>query len=58
MNPVRFQPRAEADAEEAATWYERQRPGLGAEFTLELDAAIAKVAQNPEAYRQQYRELR
>ena len=28
---------AQADIREAAEWYESQRPGLGSEFTLQLD---------------------
>jgi hypothetical protein len=31
-------PLAEADVRDAAFWYESKRSGLGAEFTLELDA--------------------
>ena len=35
---VNVRPSAEADVREAAFWYEAKREGLGAEFTLELDA--------------------
>lgn len=58
MNQVRIQQRAAADAEEAAGWYETQRPGLGAEFILELDAAIEKAVETPEANAPQYRDAR
>jgi len=42
----------------AATWYEAQRPGLGVEFILQLDAAIERAGQFPEGYATQYRETR
>jgi len=29
LNQVNVQPRARAEAEQAAAWYEAQRPGLG-----------------------------
>jgi len=50
LNRVNIQPQASAEAEEAAAWYENQRPGLGAEFVLELDAAIERAAKNPNIY--------
>ena len=50
MKPVNIQPRAEAEADEAATWYEAEQPGLGIEFLLELDAAIERAAETPLAY--------
>lgn len=50
MKPVNIQPRAEAEADEAAAWYEAEQPGLGIEFLLELDAAIERAAETPLAY--------
>jgi plasmid stabilization system protein ParE len=50
LRPVNIQPRAEAEAEEAAAWYEAEQPGLGFEFLLELDAAIERAAETPLAY--------
>ncbi len=58
MNRVNIQPRAEAEADEAAAWYETQQPGLGIEFLLELDAAIERAAENPLAYGAIFREVR
>ena len=55
---VNVQPRAEAEADEAAAWYEAQQPGLGIEFLLELDAAIEKAAEVPLAYSMILREVR
>ena len=50
MKPVNIQPRAEAEADEAAAWYEAEQPGLGIEFLLELDAAIERAAESLLAY--------
>ena len=50
MKRVNIQPRAEAEADEAAAWYEAEQPGLGIEFLLELDAAIERAAETPLAY--------
>ena len=36
-------PEAELDLEEAFTWYEAQRSGLGSEFLLAFDAAIEEI---------------
>jgi toxin ParE1/3/4 len=38
---------ARLDAEEAASWYERRRPGLGLRFLDELDDALKRVAEAP-----------
>ena len=58
LNSARIQPSAFADVAEAAEWYEGQRPGLGIEFILELDAAIERAAESPQAYARQYRDAR
>jgi plasmid stabilization system protein ParE len=50
LKPVNIQPRAEAEADEAAAWYEAEQPGLGIEFLLELDAAIERAAETPLVY--------
>jgi plasmid stabilization system protein ParE len=50
LTSVNVQSRAEADADDAAAWYETEQPGLGIEFLLELDAAIERAAGTPLAY--------
>ena len=47
---VIVRPLAEADVREAAFWYEGKREGLGAEFTLELDALYDRIAQSPRQF--------
>jgi plasmid stabilization system protein ParE len=39
-------------------WYEEQRPGLGIEFVLELDAAIERAEASPLGYEQVFAEVR
>ena len=46
MNLVRIRAEAAAEAGAAAQWYEGQRPGLGMEFVLEVDAAVARGAES------------
>jgi plasmid stabilization system protein ParE len=55
---VNIQPPAEAEADEAAAWYEAQQPGLGIEFLLELDAAIERTTETPVAYGPIFQEVR
>ncbi len=40
-------PAAAADVEEAFSWYEQQRPGLGKEFLEAVDAALREIAGHP-----------
>ena len=45
--PIDFLPEAELEIEGAYIWYERQRPGLGIQFLLALDAALMRAAESP-----------
>lgn len=47
---VRSHPEADAELHEALAWYARQRIGLDAELMRCLDAAIARIRQNPERF--------
>ncbi len=58
MISVHVQPQASIEAADASVWYEAQRPGLGTEFVLELDAAMEKAAEMPTAFAVQYRDAR
>jgi hypothetical protein len=40
MRQVRIHAAAAEEAAEAAAWYEKERPGLGAEFQRAIDAAL------------------
>lgn len=45
-----FRSEAQAEFEDAAAWYEAQRPGLGEEFFLEIARSIEKAAESPLQY--------
>jgi plasmid stabilization system protein ParE len=56
--PVLLRRAAELDLAEIEDSYEGQRPGLGREFREVVDAAIARIADNPLAYPERYRGAR
>jgi plasmid stabilization system protein ParE len=41
---------ARHEFDEAALWYEERRPGLGAQFILEIDRAVHLAAENPQRF--------
>jgi plasmid stabilization system protein ParE len=43
----RPEPEASAELEDAALWYESQRPGLGQEFMQAVDATLEQIARSP-----------
>jgi plasmid stabilization system protein ParE len=48
VNPIfRPEPEASAELEDAAVWYDNQRPGLGVEFIHAVDAALGQIARWP-----------
>ena len=50
MKRVVVEPEAEAELVDAATWYERQRAGLGARLVAAVDEALQKIAERPDAF--------
>jgi len=55
---VRVRARAQRDIEQAAAWYEEQRPGLGDDFLGEVEAVFENVAAHPTGYPELYRATR
>ena len=53
MKRIRLTSLADADYLQALAWYEKQRPGLGREFEIELDALFKRVCRNPEIFSQE-----
>jgi plasmid stabilization system protein ParE len=49
MNPV-FHPEAEAELNAAIDWYEERQPGLGLDLAAEVQVAIERAMQLPEAW--------
>ncbi len=47
MYKLIIKPFAEADAAEAAIWYQNLREGLGEEFLMELEVAFDAIRRNP-----------
>lgn len=47
---IDLDPEALDEIAEAAAWYEEQRPGLSAEFMLEVDHAVAEIAERPASF--------
>jgi plasmid stabilization system protein ParE len=50
MTPVSFHQEAQEEMIGAAQWYERQQPGVGQEFLDEIDSAIERISDSPEAF--------
>jgi hypothetical protein len=48
--PVVFQDDADIEVEEAALWYEEQRPGLGLEYMAAVSRVILDIGVNPERF--------
>jgi toxin ParE1/3/4 len=48
--PFVFRRQARDEFDEAIDWYERQRPGLGAEFAERVQDALDRIAETPETY--------
>ncbi len=49
---------ADADAVEAALWYDAQFAGLGAEFLEEVNSTVQRLALNPESHRIRFADVR
>ncbi|MDX2038312.1 MAG: type II toxin-antitoxin system RelE/ParE family toxin [Isosphaeraceae bacterium] len=56
--PLVFQAGVRGEIDDAYQWYERQREGLGEEFLLEVEAALARIARDPELHAIVHREVR
>ena len=50
MKVIDFHPDAAQEANDAVDYYDAIRPGLGDDFRVELDAALARIQQNPQLY--------
>ena len=47
---IRLREEAELDLEEAASWYESQRPGLGGDFLDTVLEVLTSIEQSPMTY--------
>ena len=51
-------PEADAEAGEAFAWYQAQRPGLGEELLLALEATMELLRRSPLVFRELYKNAR
>ena len=58
MKPVVIARRARQEIEAAAAFHEKEKPGLGAEFTERIAEAVERIGLAPEGYRIVYGDLR
>lgn len=58
MRGLQVRPEAEADAFEAALWYEAERPGLGAEFLEAVRSTFERIEEAPLQFPLVLREIR
>ncbi len=56
--PLILRQDAEDDVEAAYRWYEEQSSGRGAEFLRSVEASVASIERNPEAYQKVYKDAR
>ena len=47
MTPLLVRPEAEVDAFEAASWYEREREGLGSDFLARVRRVFTRIESGP-----------
>ena len=47
--PIRIEPEAAAELDEAGRWYDDKRPGLGTQFLEAIDVALSHIARWPRA---------
>ncbi len=45
-----FRSVAQTKFDDAASWYEAQRPGLGADFVFEVERILGMIASQPDRY--------
>lgn len=55
---VEFVLAAEEELEDAFNYFEAQRPGLGREFALEVDAAIGRIKEYPNLWQRLFEGVR
>ena len=53
-----LRPEARADLEDARSWYEAQRSGLGGEFLQQVDAVFRRMEAHPRQFPKFYGDLR
>ena len=52
---IRYSEEAASEIEATAHWYEENRPGLGSEFIMSLEAVLASIRRTPQLYAKTHR---
>jgi hypothetical protein len=58
MKPVRITKLAQTEIDDAASWFERRKQGLGIEFYRRVDEAAEKIELNPKGFQEIYKDMR
>ena len=53
-----FLPEVEFDVDDAYSWYESQRDGLGDEFLHEIESCLVKIKRNPLTFQESFNFVR
>lgn len=56
--PIVYLPEARAEFDDAADWYEQQRPGLSVDFTARVQEVLDRIAANPLLHQVVYQDVR
>lgn len=48
--PLLLRPAARLEFDEAADWYDRRSPGLGAKFIRQVEQALDRISAQPDSY--------
>jgi plasmid stabilization system protein ParE len=56
--PLVFQADVRDDIDEAYTWYENQRSGLGEQFLTEVQSVLDRIERNPELHALIHKDVR
>ena len=52
---IRYSEEASSELEATAHWYEENRPGLGSEFIMSIEAVLASIRRTPQLYAKAHR---
>ena len=58
MNKIKFEARATSEFKKIVAYYSQKEPGLGLDFTEDLDRSLSYVRSDPEAFPKVLNEIR
>jgi plasmid stabilization system protein ParE len=57
-NELLIRKRAEGHIRDIFEWYEKQRPGLGTEFVVSIEAVFSRIQRDPLHFQKRYKNIR